>query len=70
MDRAKLDALMDDSGLDALLASSPENIYYTSRFPVPLTAGNRGLSLLLRTSEAVAVLLRHPEESFLFLWEG
>lgn len=57
MDRAKLDALMDAEGLDALLASSPENVYYTSRFPVPLTAGNRGLSLLLRTSEAVAVLL-------------
>ncbi|MFQ5915135.1 MAG: M24 family metallopeptidase [Nitrospinota bacterium] len=57
MDRAKLDALMEAEGLDALLASSAENIYYTSRFPVPLTAENRGLFLLLRTSEAVAVLL-------------
>lgn len=57
MDKSKLDAYMDATGFDAILASSPENIYYTCGFPTLLTAGNRGLSLLLRTSESVAVLL-------------
>ncbi len=70
MDKAKLDACMDAAGLDAVLASSPENIYYTSRFPAPLTAGNRGLSLLLRTSEAVAVLLPKGRSPILLITVG
>jgi Xaa-Pro aminopeptidase len=70
VDTKKLDALLDDAGLDALLASSPENIYYTSRFPVPLTAGNRGLSLLLRTSEAVSVLLPKGKAPILLVTVG
>ncbi len=70
MDRAKLDALLDAEGLDGLLASSAENIYYTSRFPAPLTAGNRGLSLLLRTSEAVSVLLPKGREPILLCTAG
>lgn len=70
MDRANLDALLEAEGLDGLLASSAENIYYASRFPALLTAGNRGLFLLLRTSEAVAVLLPKGRPPVLLITVG
>ncbi len=70
MNKSKLDAYMDAAGFDAVLASSPENIYYTCGFPTPLTAGNRGLSLLLRTSEAIAVLLPKGQSPILLITVG
>ncbi|MEE8448934.1 MAG: Xaa-Pro peptidase family protein [Thermodesulfobacteriota bacterium] len=57
MDLNRARALMAQAGIDLLVASCPENIFYASGFPVIPSVGNRGVFNQARISQSVFALL-------------
>lgn len=70
MDLNKARTLMAQEGIDLIVASCPENIFYTTGLPVIPSVGNRGLFNQARISEAVFGFLPRQGEPALICSAG
>lgn len=61
IDGKRLAALMEEEGLDCLIASSPQNVFYASGFPYHGAAENRIFFLLRAIGPAFVILPRGGE---------
>jgi Xaa-Pro dipeptidase len=62
-DKKKFSAIMEKKGIDFLIASSPENVFYTSGLPVRHAENNPILFSLSNLVPSLVVLRRDGEES-------
>src|SRR3989304_9882619 len=70
MDLNKAQALIAQEGLDLVVASCPENIFYTTGFPSIPSVANRGGFNQARISQAVYALIPRQGEPVLICSAG
>jgi Xaa-Pro aminopeptidase len=66
--KRKASKLMQDKGVDVLIASSPENVFYTSGMPVRHVENNPILYVLSNQYPTIVVVKKDGEET-LITWQ-